>query len=461
MRLANATRVLDGGAVLAGGTPSRVTRLREAATGRIRDRELAVADRASAALAGYLIDAGMADPEPASLPVVETGSLTVVIPAYRRSQPLERLLASIRNDLRDVRIIVVDDATPADEAEPLARAAADHGAELVRAERNAGPAAARNLGLARASTEFVLFIDTDAVLGPGAAQLLLRHFVDPKLGAAAPRIAALPRRDENWVLRYESARSSLDHGETGGLVRPLSPLSWVSSTCLLVRRAAVASGFEAGMRVGEDVDLVWRLHAAGWRVRYEPRAVVQHEHRRDVREWLERKFVYGTGADALATRHPGLVAPAVLAPWAVGGLVVLAAQRWWSLPVVGVLVAVTAARVSRSLPGIDRPRAEATRLTLTGFGWALTQGAALLLRHWWPIAVAAAGVSRRARLALVVAAVADAAWEYRRLRPTGGLLRFAIARRLDDLAYGAGVWVSAVRGRTTAPLLPLIRRRNR
>jgi hypothetical protein len=55
-----------------------------------------------------------------------------------------------------------------------------------------------------------------------------------------------------------------------------------------------------------------------------------------------------------------------------------------------------------------------------------------------------------------VAAAADAVWEYARLRPDLDPVRFAAARRLDDLAYGAGVWWGAWRARSAAALLPVI-----
>jgi hypothetical protein len=50
--------------------------------------------------------------------------------------------------------------------------------------------------------------------------------------------------------------------------------------------------------------------------------------------------------------------------------------------------------------------------------------------------------------------VLDAALEYRRTRPNLDFGRFALARRLDDIAYGFGVWKSALKGRTVRALLP-------
>ena len=75
----------------------------------------------------------------------------------------------------------------------------------------------------------------------------------------------------------------------------------------MVRRAAWTSGFDESMRVAEDVDLVWRTAGDGWRVRYEPQAIVRHDHRTDVRNWLRPQGVLrhrGGAARRAARRRP-------------------------------------------------------------------------------------------------------------------------------------------------------------
>jgi hypothetical protein len=62
---------------------------------------------------------------------------------------------------------------------------------------------------------------------------------------------------------------------------------------------------------------------------------------------------------------------------------------------------------------------------------------------------------------LIMAAVADTLIERRRLEPDLDPVRFAIALRLDDLAYGAGLWGGALRGRSVRALLPYLRLRPR
>ena len=217
---------------------------------------------------------------------------------------------------------------------------------------------------------------------------------------------------------------------------------------------ALGDGFDERMRVGEDVDLVWRLLGSGWRVRYEPTATVRHQHRTRAGEWLRRKAFYGTSAAALAARHDGAVSPIVLTPWTTVLSVALLARRRWSLPVAlgvaGVATMTTASKLERS----DRPWRTAAALTLEGAVATCWQTGAALTRHYWPLAALACLVSARARRAVLLAAVADGLADHRRTTPRLDPVRYAAARRLDDLGYGAGVWWGAARARSPRALLP-------
>jgi hypothetical protein len=208
------------------------------------------------------------------------------------------------------------------------------------------------------------------------------------------------------------------------------------------------------MRVGEDVDLGWRAIARGWRMRYEPSVAAAHEHRVGFADWLGRKAAYGTGAHPLAQRHPRSVAPAVFAPWSAAMVAALLAQRRWSVPVAAAVCGVTGLRIATKFEGVEHPLRIGAQLTANGALAALSQTGALLTRHWWPLTVLGCVASRRVRRATAVAAALDVALEYRRDRVGLDPVRYGVARRLDDLAYGTGVWFSAARGRSVAALRP-------
>ena len=174
---------------------------------------------------------------------------------------------------------------------------------------------------------------------------------------------------------------------------------------VVVRRDAVGAGFAPELRVGEDGDLCLRLHRAGWRMRYLPDCRVGHSHRTDMRGWLAQRVSYGSSAAQPALRHPGQLTPMNAAPWS-------AAVR--------------------------------------GTAQQLPLGAT---RHYWPAALLAAAASRRARV-LIAAAVIEGLADCGRSGARLNQVAFAAIRRLDDLAYGAGLWRRALRARTIAPLIP-------
>ena len=188
-----------------------------------------------------------------------------MIPVRDRYAELGRCLAGLRGL---PHVVVVDDCSADPEA--IAAICAEHGARVVRRAVNGGPGAARNSGLAVASTALVAFLDSDCVPRPGWLDRLLPHFGDQAVGAVAPRI--VPHEEgTTWLGRYEGASSTLDMGSRPSIVRPGARVSYVPGAALVVRKAAAGAGFAAGMYVGEDVDFVWRMAAAGWRVRYSRR----------------------------------------------------------------------------------------------------------------------------------------------------------------------------------------------
>lgn len=439
------------GGVLLGGSPLRVFRLNQAAWGALEALAggSAVDGPTAARVAGRLVDGGLADP----LPPPDSGSapdpstaMTVVVPARDRPEALRRCLRAVGPA---AEVIVVDDASR--HPDEVAAVAAQAGARLHRRAVNGGPAAARNSGLASCGTPFVAVIDSDCIPEPGWLDRLLPHFADPTVAAVAPRVTGMDA--PGWLGRYEQSRSSLDLGDRPGPVAPRSRIGYVPAAALVLRRAALGSGFTETLRVGEDVDLVWRLHAAGWRVRYEPGAVVVHDHRVALVPWAGRKFVYGTSAGPLAARHPGQVPPAVISVFALLPLALLRTRH----PAAAALAAgLAAAGLARRLPSFPGRGWAAARLMATGClstGYGL---AAAATRAWLPVTVVLLirySATRRTIAAGVAAAMAYG-WGTR--RPRQDPIRWALAALADDACYCAGLWVGALRAGTMGPLLPVV-----
>ena len=367
---------------------------------------------------------------------------------------LNVLLTSLRADPQTsgVPVLVVDDGS-VHRAE-IASVTRRHGAGLLLHARNQGPAAARNTGLRQASTGYVAFCDSDVQPESGWLGPLLAQFTDPAVALAAPRVVGLPASRPGWLDRYDDVRSSLDMGGREGPVVPLSALAYVPGAALVVRRAAVGGGFAPELRVGEDVDLCLRLHQAGWRMRYVPASRIGHSHRANLGSWLAQRVRYGSGAAGLARRHPGQVPPLNAALWSVAACALVLRGRPVPAGLAVALTAGTAVRLARRMPDADTPVRASALLTLAAIRGTAEQLTRCATRHYWPAAVAAAAVSRRARNVLVLSAAVEGVVDYRRSRTSLSPAAYLPIRWLDDLAYGAGVWSGALRGRTVAPLIP-------
>lgn len=451
-------RVLGRGSTLLGGSPTRLLRLAPVAQGMLSDGRLEVRDAVSAQLARTLLDATVAHPRPAGGP--SHRDVTVVIPVRDNIIGLQRLMAG----LRGLRVVVVDDGSRIPVCQEDLTATHCCEVEVLRHPASLGPAAARNTGLKACKTEFVAFLDSDVVPRRGWLEALLGHFCDPAVALVAPRIVGMADGG-HLVARYEAIRSSLDLGGCEAPVVPYGKVAYVPSAAIICRCSALRElgGFDEGLHSGEDVDLCWRLVDAGSRLRYEPIAQVAHDHRVALRDWVARKAFYGGSAAPLSARHPDKAAPMVISGWALASWALMAGGSALGYLISLVIAALTGRRVAMSMRGPDTAPADVLTVTLRGLAAAGLQIASALCRHYWPIALLAACVSQRCRRALLLAAVADGVVDWSRhvrceddSRPLG-LPAYLLLKRVDDLAYGAGLWGGVLRERNLAALKPQIR----
>jgi len=211
---------------------------------------------------------------------------------------LARLLASVAEPGDMVRHLFIEDNSAergsVERIEALARSHAAFASVDVRASgANLGFGRGHNAAIARGSAPYALLLNQDCELEPGVLAALL---------AAA---ASTPDDVAAWELR----QVPYEHPKAYDPVSLETP--WVSGAALLVRRTAfeAVGGFDARLFMyGEDVDLSWRLRAAGWRLLYQPRLTVVHRTYREAGEVKPLQVFGGVQTNlCLRARYGGLL----------------------------------------------------------------------------------------------------------------------------------------------------------
>jgi mycofactocin glycosyltransferase len=450
--------------VLLGGSPLRLVRL-VPATAKIAMTLFGGASIAETAeqhgqsvsavarLVRRLLLAGLADPAFKTQSVAR--DITVVIPIRDRPEELARLLVALLTTKaqQPARIVVVDDGSSSD----LSTIIDGHGAGItmmVSHLSSLGPAAARNTGLAEASTSLVAFVDSDVVPTDGWMSPLLAHFADPAVVLVAPRVRSAPGHSS--IAKYEMHRSPLDLGSGGGYVFARSRVAYLPAATLIARTEVLQSigGFDASLRVGEDVDLVWRLVEAGHLVRYEPGSIVEHDPRPSLHKFAEQRASYGGSSATLNKRHHGNVRPVSANRWSYLVWLLAALGGWPGVAAGTTVAAITSALLPKKLTVLKGPRPVGLNLALKGHLGLGRLLANATWRAWLPIISVLSISSKRARRVLLASAVIPGWLDWHERRPDLDPLRWIALRCLDDAAYCAGVWQGCWRDRNIAAVLP-------
>jgi GT2 family glycosyltransferase len=222
-------------------------------------------------------------------------TVTVAVVSWNTRELLVRCLRSLTPEVRAgrARVWVVDNASD----DGSASAAKEHApwAQVLEPGANLGFGRAVNLVTRQDAAEWLLAVNADIALQPGALHALLASGADPSVGCVVPRLllpsgetqhSVYPLPTVPFTLAFNLGAHRLSRELASrmcleGFWDPERPraVPWAIGACLLIRRKAFdeVGGFdERQWMYAEDLDLGWRLHERGWVTTYEPRARVLH-----------------------------------------------------------------------------------------------------------------------------------------------------------------------------------------
>jgi cellulose synthase/poly-beta-1,6-N-acetylglucosamine synthase-like glycosyltransferase/spore germination protein YaaH/peptidoglycan/xylan/chitin deacetylase (PgdA/CDA1 family) len=255
-----------------------------------------------ALIIGFLALVEKLRPAPADHPDYQP-EVSVLIPAYNEEAAIVQTVgAALASNYPKLEILVVDDGST------------DRTAELVRAnfgrdrrvrlllQTNHGKPSALNHALSEAIGEVVVSIDGDTVVDPEAISRLVRHFVDPRVGAVAGNVKVMNRN--RWITRWQA----LEYITSQNLEKRAFDLL----NCIPVVPGAVGAwrtellrshnGF-SGDTVAEDTDLTLTIRREGWKILYDEDAIGRTEVPETVDALVRQRFRWTFGTLQAVWKH--------------------------------------------------------------------------------------------------------------------------------------------------------------
>lgn len=198
----------------------------------------------------------------------------IIIPHYGATHELaEKCLACLRSirtytSKRDYRIILVDNASPADQFERVMAELELHPHMLIRNTQNTGFIKATNAGLAISSAPYVVLLNNDTRVAPAWLEKLLHPLVG-LVGMSGPRTTTT----RSWQGRVK---------ESSG-VRILGAGCMLAFFCVALRREVIEKvGYldeDFGHGLGDDDWYCLQVQRKGWQLALVQDLVIAHDHR--------------------------------------------------------------------------------------------------------------------------------------------------------------------------------------
>ncbi|MFP5272025.1 glycosyltransferase [Coleofasciculus sp.] len=160
--------------------------------------------------------------------------------------------------------------------------------------------AARNTGIKASTGEILAFTDADCRPIPQWLSLLVQPFTNPQIGLVVGEISALPGK--NWLEKHAERQGILSQKHT--IEHPFCPYGQTAN--LAIRRQALQEVglFRPYMTTGGDADICWRIQRqTQWQLNFAEKAIVQHRHRANLREFRSQWQRYGRSNKYLHELH--------------------------------------------------------------------------------------------------------------------------------------------------------------
>lgn len=222
--------------------------------------------------------------------------VSVVVSAYNEEKVLAATVKSVlQSNYKNLEIIIVNDGSKDTTGQVAADLAKRY--KRVRAfdKQNGGKSAGLNFGIKHAEGEIIIGIDADTVFPVKTVENLVRHFVDPEVGAVAGNVKV--GNVHNIITRWQMLDYIIGIHIERNAQAALNSVLIVPGACGAWRKSVVlAAGGYKHVTLAEDFDLTLNVHRLGYKVLQDNDAISYTESPDTIKALTKQRFrwMYGT-----------------------------------------------------------------------------------------------------------------------------------------------------------------------
>ncbi|MFD1293635.1 glycosyltransferase [Lutibacter holmesii] len=231
---------------------------------------------------------------------------SIVIPVYNRPTEIDELLQSLVKQTykNNFEVIIVEDGSTL-KADKIVNKYANALNLHYFLKKNTGAGASRNFGMQKASGNYFIVFDSDCIIPSNYLKevdnALNANYTDAFGGADAAH-------DSFTIIQKAINYSMTSFFTTGGIrgnkkaVDKFQPRSFNFGISKVAFEAT--KGFSK-MKIGEDIDLTFRLWKHNFETQFIENAFVYHKRRATFQQFFKQTFAFGKGRPFLNKKYPG------------------------------------------------------------------------------------------------------------------------------------------------------------
>ncbi len=230
-------------------------------------------------------------------------AVSVVVPAFNEEKVILKAIHSLlRSDYPNFNIIVVDDESTDLTYKDVVEAFGNHQQVQIFTKSNGGKAHALNYGIKHSKAEIIIAVDADTILLPDTISKLVRHFIDPRIGAIAGNVKVGNRI--NLLTKWQA----LEYITTQNLERRAFGL--LNCICVVPgaigawrRQVLLQVGGLTSDTLAEDGDLTLKVLRMGYKIDFDEDAIALTEAPDTLSGFLKQRFRWSYGTLQVFWKH--------------------------------------------------------------------------------------------------------------------------------------------------------------